>query len=77
MSNEEFDNLKEELMWEGSSVVMLSKRTFIKLLLQLTVENSETDAGAFHVCLERAEIICSIMPIPNQCSFVFALVRPR
>ncbi|KAF0897005.1 hypothetical protein E2562_031308 [Oryza meyeriana var. granulata] len=23
MSNEEFDNLKEELMWEGSSVVML------------------------------------------------------
>lgn len=26
MSNEEFDNLKEELMWEGSSVVMLSKR---------------------------------------------------
>jgi len=59
MSNEEFDNLKEELMWEGSSVVMLSKRIFIKLLLQLTVENSETDAGAFHVCLERAEIICS------------------
>lgn len=26
MSNEEFDNLKEELMWEGSSVVMLSMR---------------------------------------------------
>jgi hypothetical protein len=25
MSNEEFDNLKEELTWEGSSVVMLSK----------------------------------------------------
>lgn len=25
MTNEEFDNLKEELMWEGSSVVMLSK----------------------------------------------------
>lgn len=25
MSNEEFDILKEELMWEGSSVVMLSK----------------------------------------------------
>ncbi|CAD6207748.1 unnamed protein product [Miscanthus lutarioriparius] len=25
MSNEEFDNLKEELMWEGSSVVMLSE----------------------------------------------------
>jgi len=24
MSNEELDNLKEELMWEGSSVVMLS-----------------------------------------------------
>eukprot|EP00252_Welwitschia_mirabilis_P020043 TRINITY_DN480_c0_g1_i1.p1 TRINITY_DN480_c0_g1~~TRINITY_DN480_c0_g1_i1.p1 ORF type:complete len:359 (-),score=65.96 TRINITY_DN480_c0_g1_i1:302-1378(-) len=24
MSNEEFDNLKQELMWEGSSVVMLS-----------------------------------------------------
>ncbi|GMJ06173.1 hypothetical protein like AT4G22890 [Hibiscus trionum] len=24
MSNEKFDNLKEELMWEGSSVVMLS-----------------------------------------------------
>ncbi|KAJ6835578.1 PGR5-like protein 1B, chloroplastic [Iris pallida] len=26
MSNEEFDNLKEELMWEGSSVVMLSSQ---------------------------------------------------
>ena len=25
MSNEEFDNLKEELTWEGSSVVVLSK----------------------------------------------------
>ncbi|KAL5684396.1 hypothetical protein ACJX0J_010781, partial [Zea mays] len=25
MSNEEFDNLKEELMWEGSSVVMLNE----------------------------------------------------
>ncbi|GAB2300929.1 PGR5-like protein 1A, chloroplastic [Dionaea muscipula] len=24
MTNEEFDNLKEELMWEGSSVIMLS-----------------------------------------------------
>ncbi|CAL5437235.1 unnamed protein product [Camellia sinensis] len=24
MSNEEFDNLKEELMWEGSSIVMLT-----------------------------------------------------
>lgn len=29
MSNEEFDNLKEELMWEGSSIVMLSKLSFI------------------------------------------------
>ena len=29
MSNEEFDNLKEELMWEGSSVVMLSNNCFI------------------------------------------------
>ncbi|GJX31903.1 zinc finger, CCHC-type containing protein [Tanacetum coccineum] len=27
MSNEKFDNLKEELMWEGSSVVMLSMDT--------------------------------------------------
>ena len=25
MSNEEFDNLKEELLWEGSEVVILSK----------------------------------------------------
>ncbi|GMQ05203.1 hypothetical protein CsSME_00050323 [Camellia sinensis var. sinensis] len=24
MSNDEFDNLKEELMWEGSSIVMLT-----------------------------------------------------
>ena len=31
MSNEEFDNLKEELMWEGSSVVMLS--TYLVYLL--------------------------------------------
>lgn len=32
MSNEEFDNLKEELMWEGSSVVMLS--TYLDYLNQ-------------------------------------------
>lgn len=35
MSNEEFDNLKEELMWEGSSVVMLSKYFFISFLNRL------------------------------------------
>uniref|UniRef100_A0A0E0EK42 Uncharacterized protein n=1 Tax=Oryza meridionalis TaxID=40149 RepID=A0A0E0EK42_9ORYZ len=29
MSNEEFDNLKEELMWEGSSVVMLNDSEFV------------------------------------------------
>jgi len=29
MSNEEFDNLKEELMWEGSSVVILSKHVYL------------------------------------------------
>lgn len=32
MSNEEFDNLKEELMWEGSSVVMLSNIIIIYIL---------------------------------------------
>ena len=29
MSNEEFDNLKEELMREGSSVVMVSNRVYV------------------------------------------------
>ncbi|KAI9076597.1 hypothetical protein K1719_041362 [Acacia pycnantha] len=40
MSNEEFDNLKEELMWEGSSVVMLSsdEQKFLKLLLRMFLE---------------------------------------
>lgn len=33
MSNEEFDNLKEELMWEGSSVVMLSMNHLLQLLV--------------------------------------------
>lgn len=37
MSNEEFDNLKEELMWEGSKVVMLSKRPMHFLHLCLLV----------------------------------------
>lgn len=36
MSNEEFDNLKEELMWEGSSVVMLSKYYFFSFLNRLS-----------------------------------------
>lgn len=36
MSNEEFDNLKEELMWEGSSVVMLSM-SFIFYIVFLTL----------------------------------------
>lgn len=41
MSNEEFDNLKEELMWEGSSVVMLSKHTLcIMNLILHTLEHS-------------------------------------
>ena len=35
MSNEEFDNLKEELMWEGSTVVMLS--IYMELAISLTV----------------------------------------
>lgn len=35
MSNEEFDNLKEELMWEGSSVVMLSPDE--QLLLEASI----------------------------------------
>ncbi|KAG0542597.1 hypothetical protein BDA96_02G118200 [Sorghum bicolor] len=30
MSNEEFDNLKEELMWEGSSVVMLNEQKLLE-----------------------------------------------
>lgn len=41
MSNEEFDNLKEELMWEGSSVVMLSAYTrFLMNLILHTLEHS-------------------------------------
>ena len=39
MSNEEFDNLKEELMWEGSTVVMLSI-----LLLYMWLAISFTDS---------------------------------
>ncbi|GFZ02161.1 PGR5-like B [Actinidia rufa] len=57
MSNEEFDNLKEGLMWEGSSVVMLkisgsfnglhswkpilSDEEYDKLKLQLKIDGSE------------------------------------
>jgi hypothetical protein len=41
MSNEEFDNLKEELMWEGSSVVMLSKHAclFAPLLIACVLKS--------------------------------------
>ena len=35
MSNEEFDNLKEELMWEGSSVVMLSTDSSLSMEPQI------------------------------------------
>uniref|UniRef100_A0A7N0U152 PGRL1A transmembrane protein n=1 Tax=Kalanchoe fedtschenkoi TaxID=63787 RepID=A0A7N0U152_KALFE len=41
MSNEEFDNLKEELMWEGSSVVMLSsdEQKFLEASMAYTSGN--------------------------------------
>ena len=31
MSNEEFDNLKENLLWEGSKVAIMSKNEMVKL----------------------------------------------
>ena len=36
MSNEEFDNLKEELLWEGSKVAVLRCVSCHANLLQLT-----------------------------------------
>lgn len=47
MTNEEFDNLKEELMWQGSSVVMLSpdEQKFMEASLAYAVGKSiMTDA---------------------------------
>ena len=60
MSNEEFDNLKEELMWEGSSVVMLSKFDVGGITVRQMPGHS-----AFFVCLERAEMICSCQFLIN------------
>lgn len=50
MSNEEFDLLKEELMWEGSSVVMLSK---YNLVSNLRIPWLYSDGLIFFYCLHK------------------------
>ncbi|XP_057449915.1 PGR5-like protein 1A, chloroplastic [Lotus japonicus] len=72
MSNEEFDNLKEELMWEGSSVVMLSsdEQKFLEAAMGYVsgkpiMSDKEYDELKLRLKMEGSEIVaegprCSI-----------------
>ncbi|XP_023005472.1 PGR5-like protein 1A, chloroplastic [Cucurbita maxima] len=64
MSNEEFDNLKEELMWEGSSVVMLSsdEQKFLEASMAYVSGNpiltdKEFDELKMRLKMEGSEIV--------------------
>ncbi|KAH0941636.1 hypothetical protein HID58_001273 [Brassica napus] len=74
MSNEEFDNLKEELMWEGSSVVMLSKSTIINIFFFFWFASSlvwlcETVGSDEQRFLEASMAYVSGNPILNDQEF--------
>ncbi|CAL9226500.1 unnamed protein product [Arabidopsis halleri] len=65
MSNEEFDNLKEELMWEGSSVVMLSsdEQRFLEASMAYVSGNpilndEEYDKLKLKLKIDGSEIVC-------------------
>ncbi|EOA17031.1 hypothetical protein CARUB_v10005263mg [Capsella rubella] len=65
MSNEEFDNLKEELMWEGSSVVMLSsdEQRFLEASMAYVSGNpilndEEYDKLKLKLKMDGSEIVC-------------------
>ncbi|XP_042503721.1 PGR5-like protein 1B, chloroplastic [Macadamia integrifolia] len=64
MSNEEFDNLKEELMWEGSSVVMLTsdEQKFLEASMAYVagnpiMTNEEYDKLKMKLKTEGSEIV--------------------
>ncbi|TYG58462.1 hypothetical protein ES288_D08G224800v1 [Gossypium darwinii] len=64
MSNEEFDNLKEELMWEGSSVVMLSsdEQKFLEASMAYVsgkpiLSDEEFDELKMRLKMEGSEIV--------------------
>ncbi|KAE8055213.1 hypothetical protein FH972_012069 [Carpinus fangiana] len=64
MSNEEFDNLKEELMWEGSSVVMLSsdEQKFLEASMAYVagkpiMTNEEYDNLKLRLKIEGSDIV--------------------
>ncbi|KAI4315342.1 hypothetical protein L6164_028163 [Bauhinia variegata] len=64
MSNEEFDNLKEELMWEGSSVVMLSsdEQKFLEASMAYVsgkpiMSDEEYDKLKLRLKIEGSEIV--------------------
>ncbi|KAK4260506.1 hypothetical protein QN277_003607 [Acacia crassicarpa] len=64
MSNEEFDNLKEELMWEGSSVVMLSsdEQKFLEASMAYVsgkpiMSDKEFDELKLRLKIEGSEIV--------------------
>uniref|UniRef100_A0A0F7CYT8 PGRL1A transmembrane protein n=1 Tax=Pelargonium transvaalense TaxID=158603 RepID=A0A0F7CYT8_9ROSI len=64
MSNEEFDNLKEELMWEGSSVVMLSsdEQKFLEAAMAYVsgkpiMSDKEYDDLKIRLKIEGSEIV--------------------
>ncbi|MED6133112.1 PGR5-like protein 1A, chloroplastic [Stylosanthes scabra] len=85
MSNEEFDNLKEELMWEGSSVVMLSsdEQKFLEASMAYVSGNpimndKEYDELKMKLKMEGSDIVvegprCSLRSrkLPEPFSFIF------
>lgn len=71
MSNEEFDNLKEELMWEGSSVVMLSpdEQKFLEASMAFAAgKNIMTDEEFDQLKLRLKQESSSIVQGGPRCS---------
>ncbi|TYJ06547.1 hypothetical protein E1A91_A12G240900v1, partial [Gossypium mustelinum] len=67
MSNEEFDNLKEELTWEGSSVVMLSsdEQKFLEASMAYVygkpvLSDEEFDDLKLRLKIEGSEIVVEV-----------------
>lgn len=64
MSNEEFDNLKEELQWQGSRVVIMSKRGN-----QHTM-GTPPSAGRHAACQTKLQPIIACPPERHVCGLL-------
>ncbi|KAL1136738.1 hypothetical protein V6Z11_A12G258900, partial [Gossypium hirsutum] len=83
MSNEEFDNLKEELTWEGSSVVMLSsdEQKFLEASMAYVygkpvLSDEEFDDLKLRLKIEGSEIVVEVhdaVSVVERCTVTYPL----